>query len=179
MGLSLGLGLGLDVGLTACSPTLDWRTARLGDDLELQFPCKPDRIERQVPVLDRTVPALMLVCDAGGQTWSATRFEWTDAARSAQALRELRHRLLLNMKAGEDQSEPASVLGMTPNAEARRSRLVGVRPDGSAAHAQALFAEHGARLYQLVVIAAQPAPEPSLAPSAEFLDALRWATRAP
>lgn len=171
------VGFGVVLGLfcaSACSPVLDWRVITLGADAQLQFPCKPDRLERQVPVLDRAVPAQMLVCDAGGLSWSVTVFELGDPAQAAAALRELPHKLLLNMSGTEAVLPPATVAGKGGAVIARRSRIDGVRPDGSPAAAQTLFAARGSRVYQLVAMTRSDAPEQWPSQADEFLDALRW-----
>lgn len=160
--------------MLACSPTLDWRDVRLGPDTRLQFPCKPDRLERKLPLLDREAAAQMLVCDGGGLTWSATVFDLGDPTLAPAALHELHQRLLANMQGTEEASEPVVVPGMTVGTQARRSRMRGARPDGSTTVAQALFVARGPRVYQLVVMARPEAPEQWPAQAGEFLDALSW-----
>ena len=158
----------------ACSPTLDWRDVRLGADTRLQFPCKPDRLERKLRLLDREAAAQMLVCEGGGLTWSATVFDLGDPALAPAALRELHQGLLANMQGTEDATQTVAVPGMTVGTLAQRSRMHGARPDGSATLAQALFVARGPRVYQLVVMARPDAPAQWSAQAAEFLDALRW-----
>jgi hypothetical protein len=160
--------------VAACSPTLDWRDVRLGPDTRLQFPCKPDRLERKVPLLDRAAAAQMLVCEGGGLTWSATVFDLGDPLLAPAALRELHHVLLANMNGVEDAAQSVVVPGMTVGTLAQRSQIHGSRPDGTATAAQALFVARGPRVYQLVVMARPDAPAQWSAQAGEFLDALRW-----
>jgi hypothetical protein len=168
-------GMGLVACLmVACSPTLDWRDVRLGPDTRLQFPCKPDRLERKLPLLDRQAAAQMLVCDGGGLTWSATVFDLGDPTLAPAALRELHERLLANLQGSEETSERVAVPGMTVGTQAQRSRMRGTRPDGSTTVVQALFVARGPRVYQLVVMARPEAPEHWSAQAGEFLDALSW-----
>ena len=171
--MCLGLSVGL-IGAVGCSPALNWRDIRLGSDTRLQFPCKPDRLERQVSLAGRAVPAQMLVCDAGGLTWSASVFDLGDPSRADEALAELRRKLVDNMQGNEGVTESVSLPGATRGISARRSRLTGVRPDGSVADAQALFAARGPRVYQLVVLRSGEGNAPWTPQAAEFLDALRW-----
>jgi hypothetical protein len=160
--------------VAACSPTLDWRDARLGPETRLLFPCKRDRLERQVPLLGRPAAAQMLVCEGGRLTWSATVFELGDPTLAPAALRELHYGLLANMAGTEEAKEAVTVPGMTAGSQAWRSRMRGARPDGSATLAQALFVARGPRVYQLVVMARPDAPAQWSAQASEFLDALRW-----
>jgi hypothetical protein len=150
----------------------------LGGDTRLQFPCKPERLERPVPLLDRAVPARMWVCDAGGVTWSAMAVELLDPARSADALLALRRKLVANLNATEDATENVAeavrVPGMTPGLPAWRLRVRGTRPDGRAVTAEVLLAAHGTQAYQLVQLSGTDAPAASREGAAEFFDALRW-----
>lgn len=157
-----------------CSPTLDWREVPLGGDTRLTFPCKPDRLERPVPLLDRAAPARLWVCDAGGVTWSAMAVDLIDPARSADALLELRRKIVANLNATEAAAESVQVPGMTPGLPAWRLRAHGTRPDGRAVTAQVLLTAHGTQAFQLVQLSGAEAPAASRDGAAEFFDALRW-----
>lgn len=163
------------VALAACTPALDWRAVRLEPDARLQFPCKPDRHERgvELPGSAGRAPAQMLVCDAGGATWSATQFTLPDPNAATAMAASLQAVLLDNMKARDVQASSPSVPGATP-ATAWRASMTGQRPDGSEVRARVLFVARGARVYQLVVLAGPKADALWLAASQEFLDGLRW-----
>ncbi len=166
--------------LTACTPTLDWREARLGE-LLLLFPCKPDRVERSVTLAQGATPAQMLVCDAGEVTWSATYFPLQDGASAQDVLPELHDKLLANLR-GSDAPQPAPKppAGAAPSAAAgtadvlRRSLITGLRPDGSTVQADAVWLAHGAQAYQLVVLTRAGTPAATQAGIAEFIESWRW-----
>jgi hypothetical protein len=165
--------------LGGCSPALDWRDARLGGPVRLLMPCKPDRIERQLTLAGRPAQALMLVCDAEGVTWSATRYELGEPAQVGPALRELRVKLGRNLGAQPaadhaplDATLPA---GLARLPEAGRLHLAGHRPSGEAIQAQALFFGEGGRAYQLVALLPGVAGKPLLAGAGQFLDGVQLA----
>lgn len=177
---SLALATLAAIALTACTPTLDWREARLGE-LQLLFPCKPDRVERSVQLAQGTVPAQMLVCDAGEMTWSATHFPLQDATPAQDVLPELHDKLLANLR-GSDAPQPAprppagTAAGVTTTAAdvLRRSLITGKRPDGSVAQADAVWLAHGAQAYQLVVLSRAATPAAAQAGVTEFIESWRW-----
>ncbi|MBK6852070.1 MAG: hypothetical protein IPG93_10715 [Burkholderiales bacterium] len=136
--------------LQGCSPALDWREARLGGQVQLVIPCKPDRIERQLELAGGQAQALMVVCDAEGVSWSATRYELGDPGRVDAALRELRYKLAQNI-GGEERRVEARLPG-PPAVQARRSQLSGKRPGGEAVRAEALFFGEASRVYQVVAL---------------------------
>jgi hypothetical protein len=176
--------------LAACSPALDWRDARLGGPVQLLMPCKPERVERKLALAGGPAEALMLVCDADGVTWSATRYELGDPARVGPALRELRAKLALNL--GGPQSGAAARLDVDPDGHANanantlpaglarlpdagRARLAGHRPNGDAVLAQALFFGEGGRAYQLVALLPGSAGKALQAQAGQFFDGVQLA----
>lgn len=162
------------LGLAACTPTLNWRETTLSDSGRLQFPCKPEQVEREVRLADAPSRARMLVCDAGGLNWSATVYDVPDPARLGPSLRDLRTRFLMNLNASEDRTLPARLTGMTPNDEARRIVATGRLADGRTTRAEAVFVARGTQVYQLVVMARGDAPKQWAESADEFLQALRW-----
>lgn len=164
----LALGAVL-VAVAACSPVLNWRQVRVDAQVQALFPCKPDQVERSVSLESGTTPARMWSCDAGEATWSVTQFDLPASDAATATLRQLRHKLLLHLKGSEELGEPANLKGMTPNEEARRSHIRGVRSDGSALVADAVWAARGARIYQVVVLSRPSGPAVSHEAVTEFL----------
>jgi hypothetical protein len=165
--------------LVACSPALDWRDARLGGPVQLLMPCKPERIERQLTLVDRPAQALMLVCDADGITWSVTRYQLGEPAQVGPVLRELRLKLGRNLGA-EPAGEPAPLdatlpAGLAHLPEAGRVQLAGHRPNGDAVQARALFFGEGARAYQLVALLPGSSGKPQQARTEQFFDGVQLA----
>jgi hypothetical protein len=159
--------------LGACSPALDWRDARLGGQVELLIPCKPDRIERSLTLAGGQAQALMVVCDAEGVTWSATRYELGDPGRVDAALRELRYRLAQNIGGEERRVDARVPAGASP--EARRSQLSGTRPDGTQVRAEALFFAELSRVYQVVTLLPGDARPALVEQARQYLDGVRLA----
>lgn len=148
------------MGLTACSPTLDWReTAAEGSGVVAMFPCRPDRHARTVELAGSKLQMEMLVCPAGGATYALSFADVVEPAQVATALAELRATALRNLQAAQPQIAPAQISGMTPNVEALRLSVVGRLPDGAAVQEHAVFFAKGLRVYQGTVIGAKPAPE--------------------
>jgi hypothetical protein len=159
--------------LLACSPALDWRDARLGGQVQLVIPCKPDRVERQLLLAGGQAQALMVVCDAEGVNWSATRYELGDPARVDAALRELRYKLAQNL--GGDELRVDARLPGTPSVNATRSQLSGKRPGGEAVRAEALFFGEASRAYQVVALLPANAQPALVEQVVQFLDGVQLA----
>ncbi|MGR6805661.1 hypothetical protein ACU6VI_05010 [Sphaerotilus natans] len=145
---------GLAVVLLAggCAPALDWRDVAVADGLVIQFPCRPERAERAVRLLERSVPARMSSCDAAGLGWSVTTFDVDDPGRVSETLRHLRGRLAANLQAEESQSRAVEAPGLTPQQEARRLLLSGRSADARPVEAEVLIAARGLQVLQVVAI---------------------------
>lgn len=147
-------------GLGACSPTLDWReTAAEGSGIVAMFPCRPDRHARTVELAGSKLKMEMLVCAAGGATYALSFVDVPDPARVNAALAQLRGASLGNVQAIAPRSTPASIGGMTPNAEAVRVAAAGRLPDGAGVQVHAVFFAKGLRVYQASIVGAKPLAE--------------------
>lgn len=162
--------------LVACSPALNWRQLDLADagGLRLNFPCKPDKVERTLRLdgLSEPLRLAMWSCEAAGATWVLSAARLGSATQVSPALRALAAATEANLAWADRrarQQVPATTLpawqrtdagalqvpGMTPNPEARGWRIQGLRPDGSAA-AQALTVDawhfsHGLTVFQAAI----------------------------
>ncbi|MFM2120013.1 MAG: hypothetical protein RL722_1481 [Pseudomonadota bacterium] len=160
--------------LAACSPALDWRDARLGGTVEALLPCKPDRLERQLPLAGGTAQALMLVCEAQGATWSVARYELGAPDRVGAALAELREHLATNLGGQEKRAAmPGLPTGFAPVSEAGRSHVSGHRPGGQAVEVEALALGEASRAYQFVVILPGVASASLQAGVSQFFEGVR------
>jgi hypothetical protein len=147
-------------GLGACSPALDWReTVAEGSGVVAMFPCRPDRHARTVDLAGAKLKLEMLVCPADGATYALSFADVTDPAQVAPVLASLRTAALRNVQAAAPQVVPASIGGMTPNAEAVRLAATGRLPDGAKVQAHMVFFTKGLRVYQGSVVGAQPGAE--------------------
>lgn len=138
----------LAVGLAACSPALNWREVDGVAEQRWWFPCKPDRVERQVSLDGRRVPARLVVCDAQGATWSKMALEFPNPADAAQALVAARTTLRANLQA----RETAAPNGLVIRGEAPLW-LSGRRSGGDEVLAAARFSVQGRWLVQQVAMA--------------------------
>lgn len=142
-------------GLVACSPSLNWREVDGVAEQRWWFPCKPERIERQVSLEGRLVPARLVVCDAQGATWSRMALQFPSPADAAQALIAARASLRANLQA----RETAAPNGLVTRGEAPLW-LAGRRAGGAEVVAAARFSVQGRWLVQQVAMAEDAAGWP-------------------
>lgn len=157
----LALSAVLLLALAACAPALDWREVRPGAGRVLVWmPCKPDRVERSVPLPGGAPrPMQMLVCTAGGSTWAVSSVALDDPARVGPVLDGLRRLRAENLGGVEAASAPYAPAGASPQPAARRFQLRGQRPDGRpVAEESAVFAL-GLHVYHLAVLDGSPSAE--------------------
>ncbi len=149
--------LAMALACTACSPALDWRTARPdGGAVELLFPCRPQHDARSVRLegLDGpATPMRMEACHAAGATFSLAVADAGDAARVAPLLRALRTAAAANID-GAPTALPLAVPGATPDPLSGRLRIAGHLADRRPVLEEAAFFVRGARVYQASVVGA-------------------------
>lgn len=100
------------VMLAACSPALNWREVEGVAEQRGWFPCKPERIERQVSLQGRLVPARLVACDAQGATWSTMGLQFAGPVPAAEALATVRDMLMMNLQAEEAAPPPGLAAGV-------------------------------------------------------------------
>lgn len=167
---SIRLGLAALLLAAGCSPSMDWRETRPdGVGVAAQFPCRPDRHARQVVVAGTSARMEMLVCSASGVTFAVSFLDVADPAQVTAVLAALRATALNNIAGQQLGSQPAQVIGMTPNPQAARVSMTGRLPDGAPVQEQAAFFVKGLRVYQAHAIGATLAPEVA----AVFFDGLK------
>jgi len=147
----------LVAALVACSPTLDWREVRVGaDGLVAQFPCRPERRIRDVPVAGVRVRMEMMACSAEGSTFAASHFAVAEPAGVSAAIEGLKAAAVANVGGAAPQGAPLQIRGMTPNPAAARLSVAGHLPDGDTVRLHAVFFSRGLHVYQFSVLG--PAP---------------------
>lgn len=161
------------LGVVACSPALDWREfSPEGSGIVATFPCRIDRHARVVAFGPTSAPMELMVCSAGGASYSIGFIDVADPAQVTAVLAEWRRVTVANLQAEVLGVSAPEVRGMTPNAEAARLRLSGRRPDGTAVVADTSFFVHGLRLYQATVLG----PGASADAASPFFRGLRFPT---
>lgn len=154
-----GIALCSVIGVSGCSPKLDWRQVRLeGRHVRMLFPCRPDHFERSVTLVGAGVSMRMSSCSASGMTFALAAVEMPTPLAAANGLLELRTRSLANIRAVTPVSSAWQVSGMTPTPQAQRVFAAGRLPDGASIQEHAVFFAKGATIFQGSVIGAVPDP---------------------
>jgi hypothetical protein len=140
---------------TGCSPILDWRAVSVaGTGWVIEMPCKPDRVERPVPLAGAPVRLVLQACDAGDRTWGIVSADMGDPARVGPALAALKASAVANIGASLAQSLPFQPKGAATHIEAGQLLLDGTRTQGvKVKMAVALFAR-GTHVFQMTVLGA-------------------------
>ena len=145
------------LAVAACSPALDWREVRPPESgLLALFTCKPDRMQREIPLAGATVTMGLAACSAGGATYALTHARLDDPARVGPALQELRAAAAANVGGTPRVIAPMAVAGMTPNPNAERVEIDGHDARNEPVRVHAGFFVRGMQVYQATVVGAQP-----------------------
>ncbi len=138
----------------ACAPALNWRETQIvdADGAVAMFPCKADRFARRVRLADTDVEMHLMSCSVDGVTFAVTHAVLPDAARSAQALAQLRATAVSNVGGAARSLGPVKVSGMTPGTQTERVQITGRRADGRPVAEEAAFVVKGLRVFQATVL---------------------------
>ena len=160
--MNAGLAGALTLALAACSPAFNWREVRPdGTRLNLLLPCKPDKVQKLVPLGGQATSLSMLGCDAGGATFAVAVADVGDPAQAAPVLALWQDLTLANMKAAAGSRQPLAlkIPGAAAGQPVVRLQALGQRADGVAVSSQAAYFAQGSQLFQVVMYAPQLAPE--------------------
>ncbi len=149
------------LGLSGCSPALDWREVRPADSGVLAFfPCRPEHHVRTLPLAGQPVEMRLSSCKADGMTFAISHAALRDPTDAPSALGELRVAAASNVGMAE---APALADFVVPGASltpgSGRIRAVGRLPGGEAATVVALFFARGPRVFQATVFGEPVASE--------------------
>ncbi len=137
--------------LTAsCSPALNWRKVNPdGAQLQLMFPCKPEREERTQPGPGgKTVTVHSMSCKARGGQFSLTWADLGEAGAVSAAMRRMHESVARQMSPGA--SAPLAVRGVASDSESFQQTFEARAGQPPQQARQAVFAR-GGRLYQLLM----------------------------
>lgn len=151
--------------LAGCSPALNWREARLSDaPVQLLFPCKPERTQREAPLGGASRSMTMLSCDADGLVFALTYARVDAAADRSAALTAWQRLTLANLSAAATLAlaVPQALAGAT----AQGAAVQGRRPDGRALVAELLWFAVGPWVFQASVLTQDAGPMPAAAAAA-------------
>ena len=128
------------VSLAACSPDLNWRqTGFEGTNFKTELPCKPDRTTRQVPLGGLPVDLQVAGCESGSAMVAVMTAALPPGADANAVLQGWQQATLANMVAQEPQRQAWARSGMLPLPAAQRVNAQGLRADGQAVNAQAVW----------------------------------------
>lgn len=170
------LALGALSALSACSPALNWRDVRPDNTrLSLLLPCKPDKVQKTVPLGGQPTELRLLGCDADGATFAVAVADLGDASKAAAVLLQWQNLTLVNMRAPLPGAKSAPASPTTPATEVVSLKLPGAaaqspavlvkasgrRADGSGVIGHAAYFSQGAQVFQVVLYADKLKPEVS------------------
>jgi hypothetical protein len=146
--------IALALGLTACTPTLNWRELRPeGSQARLMLPCKPASHARRVALAGQTVEMSMFACSAGETVFALSFADIKDPSLVGAALDELARAVQSNLESpSAAASEPVKVAGMTPQPRAVQLRLAGRLPDGRLVQERTAVFSYGTHVYQATML---------------------------
>lgn len=155
------------LGLSACSPALNWRSVALGE-LSVTLPCKPDRGERTVFLGTHSVSMEMVGCEADGALFAVSRVRVPEGPAPERMQVQWQSATLQQMRARLDPAQPSKIGGTT------RLPLKVVTASGQGAKGQPLQAtlawvSVGTDMVHLAVYAEHLTPEHS----EPFLEGIR------
>ena len=162
------------IGLSACSPSLNWRTV-LVEQLAALLPCKPDHAERQVELGGAQRTLSMWGCEAGGALFAVSHVRLDATASTAAVITAWQLATLRNISQVPDNAHrelPFKAPALADQAAIAGTMLSahGKRPDGQVVQAQLAWFSRDADVYHLAVFA------PNLTPDMvdTFFTELRW-----
>ena len=133
-----------------CSPALNWRrVSPEGAQVQLMFPCKPDREERTQPgPSGQAVAVRSLSCKARGAQFSLTWTDLGDVGATSAAMRRMHEGVARQMTA--QASAPLGVRGISADPEAFQQAFE-ARPGQARQQVRQAVFSRGGRLYQLLM----------------------------
>lgn len=165
--------------LSACSPALNWRDVRPDNTgLSLLLPCKPDKVQKTVPLGGQPTELRLLGCDADGATFAVAVADLGDASKAAAVLLHWQNLTLANMRAPLPGERPApaspdapatlatevmpfKLPGVNAASPAVLVKASGRRADGSSVMGHAAYFSQGTQVFQVVLYADKLKPEVS------------------
>jgi hypothetical protein len=145
--------------LAACNPTFNWRDVRPdGTQLALLMPCKPDKLQKTVPLAGQPTNLMQLSCDAADVTFAVTVADIQDASKVAVTLAQWQSATLANIKAAPSTTgTPIKITGLASGAVVVLA--TGKRANGQAVSSQAAYFALGSQVFQAVMYADKISPD--------------------
>ena len=148
----------------ACTPALNWREVTV-DRLKATLPCKPDRAQRPVVLLDTTLSLDMAGCEAAGALFAVSHARAPSTAVAQDLMQAWQIATLENMKIQKPEAVlagyRAAVAAEPPVtiAQAVPLQAQGTNPQGTVVQASLVWFVAGADIYHLAVYASGLKPD--------------------
>jgi hypothetical protein len=141
------------IGVLGCSPALDWREMRPdGTELAVSMPCRPGKYQEERQVAGQRAQMRVFACRSNGALFAIGHIRLADATTAGAVLGALAEAARANDRGTIGEAGPAQVAGMTPLAEARHWRWVGIGRDAQPASAWVTVFAYGPNVYQATVV---------------------------
>ncbi len=130
-------------GLTACQPSLNWRSVQLeGTNLKIELPCKPDKTTKSVKMAGHDMDLSMVGCEANDAVWAVMTAQVMATADRVEILKGWRLATLQNMRASQPEDLHWSPSRVNALPGALRIKAVGTSANGQPVLAQAVWFSH-------------------------------------
>lgn len=165
----LGMLTLIAAGLSACSPTFNWRDYRSADAaFHVLFPAKPETFSRLIDLDGLAVTMTMTAAEVDGATFAVGSVELPESGRAPAALFAMRTALLKNIRASAgtaDAAQAAAPSNEVAACAAQRQCSIDVEASGASPYGAmqlaGRFVARDKRVYQIIVMSkgTQPARE--------------------
>ena len=146
------IALGL-LAVTACSPALNWREARLAG-LTALLPCKPDKAQRAVELGTRTLHMALQACEAQSTLFAMSHIALQTPEQAAAVIADWRSATLANMRSTGVQEQPFQIRGLSSLVAPVQLVASGVNATGAPVRARLAWFASGAHVYHLAIYGA-------------------------
>lgn len=147
-----------------CTPALNWRDVSV-ERLKVNLPCKPDRAQRPVVLLNTTLQLDMAGCEAADALFAVSHATVPQGVNVKDMLAAWQTATLENMqvqKPAEALAAYQAIQAATPPAtiaQAQPLHAKGINPQGGAVQASLVWFAAGSDIYHLAVYAPALKPE--------------------
>ena len=144
------------LGLQGCTPTMNWREARLDNtNLKILLPCKPDKGNKTLMLNGSSTSLEMIGCEAGGVLFAVSKLNLPFGVEPETVLNQWSSSVTSNMKAGESRKSPFQIQGENPTGLGIRLDAIGSGPRGKKITLTAVWFVQDRQLFHAAMYANQ------------------------
>ena len=158
----------LGIAISACSPTLNWRSVML-EGVQAALPCKPDQAQRQVRLAELDLTLTMAGCEADGGLYAVSHLRLAPGAQAQPVMDAWRSEALRALRGiAAPVPKPLAALGTRPAITLYQAS--GSNPHGQAVQARWAWVQRDRDIYHWALYA------PALRPEMEepFFSTMQW-----